>query len=177
MGERAGREAAFAAGRKRAKRARSEPEASVDNEVRSGMRPTNRELLRGIVHTLNTVIMPDLRSPWPQMVTLMTSRLLEHMIAREEGLAPALHARIPELRALLAGVDPKLDALAEPTHAGDADASVEALITEDDALHAALESLLAGTASRDPALLARIDALLATEARAEAPLYERLVKA
>ena len=60
------------------------------------------ELLRGIVHTLNTVVMPDLRSPWPQMVTLMTSRLLEHLIAREEGLAAALHARIPELRALLA---------------------------------------------------------------------------
>ena len=48
---------------------------------------------------------------------------------------------------------------------------------EDDALHAALELLLAGAAARDPALLARIDALLAAEARAEAPLYERLVKA
>ena len=141
------------------------------------MRPTNRELLRGIVHTLNTVIMPDLRSPWPQMVTLMTSRLLEHMIAREEGLAPTLHARIPELRALLAGVDPKLEALAQPTHAGDADASLDALVREDDALHATLESVMAGAAARDPALLARIDALLAAEARAEAPIYERLVKA
>jgi hypothetical protein len=141
------------------------------------VRPTNRELLRGIVHTLNTVIMPDLRSPWPQMVTLMTSRLLEHMIAREEGLAPALRARIPELRALLSAIDPSLPALAEPTHAGDADASLDALVREDDALHAALERLIAGTASRDPALLARIDARLEAEARAEAPLYERLVKA
>ncbi|MEX2205116.1 MAG: hypothetical protein WEF50_02705 [Myxococcota bacterium] len=141
------------------------------------MRPTNRELLRGIVHSLNTVIMPDLRSPWPQMVTLMTSRLLEHMIAREEGLAPALHARIPALRALLAGAEPANTALAEPTHAGDADASLDALVLEDDALHAALESLIAGAAARDPSLLARIDTLLADEARAEAPLYERLVKA
>jgi hypothetical protein len=141
------------------------------------MRPTNQELLRGIVHTLNTVIMPDLRSPWPQMVMLMTSRLLEHLIAREQGLAPALHARIPALRALLAGVDPEPAALAEPTHAGDADASLDALVREDDALHAALEALIAGTAARDPGLLARIDALLADEARAEAPLYERLVKA
>jgi hypothetical protein len=126
---------------------------------------------------LNTVIMPDLRSPWPQMMTLMTSRLLEHLIAREEGLAPALRARIPELRALLAAVDPALPALEAPTHAGDADASLDALVREDDALHEALELLIGGAASRDPALLARIDALLASEARAEAPLYERLVKA
>jgi hypothetical protein len=121
--------------------------------------------------------MPDLRSPWPQMVTLMTSRLLEHLIAREERLAPTLHARIPELRALLADVDPAAAALEAKTHAGDADASLDALVREDDALHAALEILLAGTESRDPAVLARIDALLAAEARAEAPLYERLVKA
>ena len=140
------------------------------------MRPTNRELLRGIIHSLNTVVMPDLRSPWPQMVTLMTSRLLEHLISREDGLAPTLHARIPALRALLAGVDPKLAALAEPTHAGDADVALDALVREDDALHEALEQLLASAAPRDPALLARIDALLAAEARAEAPLYERLVK-
>ena len=141
------------------------------------MRPTNRELLRGIVHTLNTVIMPDLRSPWPQMVTLMTSRLLEHLIAREEMLPATLHARIPELRALLARLDSTLPALAEPTHAGDANASVVALVREDDALHAALELLLMGPGASDPARLARIDALLADEARAEAPLYERLVKA
>ncbi len=141
------------------------------------MRPTNSELLRGIVHTLNTVIMPDLRSPWPQMVTLMTSRLLEHLIAREEKLPATLHARIPELRALLARLDPALPALAEPTHAGDADASLAALVREDDALHAALERLLVGPAASDPNLLGRIDALLADEARAEAPLYERLVKA
>ncbi len=141
------------------------------------MRPTNSELLRGIVHTLNTVIMPDLRSPWPQMVTLMTSRLLEHLIAREEGLAPTLRARIPELRALLANVAPAAAALEAKTHAGDADASLDALVREDDALHVALEILLASEASRAPALLARIDALLAAEARAEPPLYERLVKA
>ena len=141
------------------------------------MRPTNRELLRGIVQTLNTVVMPDLRSPWPQMVTLMTSRLLEHLIAREEKLPATLHARIPELRALLAAIDPRLSALAEPTHAGDASASLDALVREDDALHTALEQMLAGTAGRDPEMLARIDAFLADEARAEAPLYERLVKA
>ena len=141
------------------------------------MRPTNRELLRGIVHTLNTVVMPDLRSPWPQMVTLMTSRLLEHLIAREDGLAPALRARIPELRALVASADPSHPALATPTHAGDADVSLDALVREDDALHAALERLIAGAGARDPDLLARIDALLLAEARAEAPLYERLVKA
>lgn len=141
------------------------------------MRPTQSELLRGIVHTLNTVIMPDLRSPWPQMVTLMTSRLLEHLIARDEGLPAVLHARIPALRALLDEIDPALPVLAEPTRAGDADASLDALVREDDALHAALEQLLAGAASRDPAALARIDALLGDEARAEAPLYERLVKA
>jgi len=142
------------------------------------VRPTNRELLRGIVHTLNTVVLPDLRSPWPQMVTVMTSRLLEHLIARDEGLPATLRARIPELRALLAGIDPTLPALAGPTHAGDADASVEALVREDDALHAALEHLLVGApAAIEPALLARIDALLADEARAEAPIYERLVKA
>jgi len=133
--------------------------------------------LRGIVQTLNTVIMPDLRSPWPQMVTLMTSRLLEHLIAREEGLPEALHARIPELRALLEAIDPRLSALAEPTHAGDASASLDALTREDDALHTALEQVLAGSGGRDPEMLARIDAFLADEARAEAPLYERLVKA
>ena len=141
------------------------------------MRPTESELLRGIVHTLNTVIMPDLRSPWPQMVTLMTGRLLEHLIARDEMLPAVLHARIPALRALLAEVDPALSALAEPTHAGDADASLEALVREDDALHAALETLLARETAPEPTLLARIDALLGEEARAEAPLYERLVKA
>ena len=141
------------------------------------MRPTNRELLRGIVQTLHTVVMPDLRSPWPQMVTLMTSRLLEHLIAREEKLPATLHARLPELRALLAAIDPRLSALAEPTHAGDASASLDALVREDDALHTALEQVLAGTAGRDPEMLARIDAFLADEARAEAPLYERLVKA
>ena len=141
------------------------------------MRPTNRELLRGIVQTLNTVVMPDLRSPWPQMVTLMTSRLLEHLIAREEKLPATLHARIPELRTLLAAIDPRLSALAEPTHAGDTSASLDALVREDDALHTALEQVLASTAGRDPEMLARIDAFLAAEARAEAPLYERLVKA
>ncbi len=141
------------------------------------MRPTTPELLRGIVHTLNTVVLPDLRSPWPQMATLMASRLLEHLIAREEGLPAALHARIPRLRALLARLAPALPVLATPTHAGDADVSLEALVREDDALHAALEEVLAGPAAREPGSLASIDAFLADEARAEAPLYERLVKA
>jgi len=141
------------------------------------VRPTQRELLRGIVHTLNTVVLPDLRSPWPQMATLMTSRLLEHLIAREEGLPGALHARIPPLRALLSRLAPGLAVLATPTHAGDADAALDALVREDDALHAALEEVLAGSAARDPESLAAIDAFLADEARAEAPLYERLVKA
>jgi hypothetical protein len=141
------------------------------------VRPTTPELLRGIVHTLNTVVLPDLRSPWPQMATLMMSRLLEHLIAREEGLPAALHVRIPQLRALLAGLAPGLAVLATPTHAGDAGASLETLVREDDALHAALEDLLASPATRDPASLAAIDAFLVDEARAEAPLYERLVKA
>jgi hypothetical protein len=60
--------------------------------------------LRGIVHALNTTILPDLRSPHPQMTALMASRLLEHLIARDEKLAATLRARIPELRALLAGL-------------------------------------------------------------------------
>lgn len=135
------------------------------------MRPTPAELLRGIVHALNTVILPDLRSPHPQMTALMTSRLLEHLIAREAGLAETLRARIPELRALLAD-------LGAPTDAAEASDSLEALVREDDALHRALEAVL-GSASvaRDPARLARIDAFLLKEARAEVPLYERLVKA
>ena len=134
------------------------------------MRPTRAELLRGIVHALNTVLLPDLRSPHPQMTALMTSRLLEHLIAREERLDATLRARIPELRALLAG-------LGAPAVAAAASDSLEALVREDDALHLALEAVLAGAAGRDPAALARIDAFLLKEARAEVPLYERLVKA
>ena len=134
------------------------------------MRPTSAELLRGIVQTLDTVILPDLRSPHPQMTALMTSRLLEHLIAREQRLAETLRARIPELRALLA----ELGAPADATAGSD---SLEALVREDDALHLALETVLAGPAVRDPARLARIDAFLLKEARAEVPLYERLVKA
>jgi hypothetical protein len=134
------------------------------------VRPTRAELLRGIVHALNTVILPDLRSPHPQMTALMTSRLLEHLIAREEKLVETLRARVPELRALLAE-------LGVPTDAAAAADSPEALEREDDALHRALEAALAGAAGRDPAALARIDAFLLREARAEVPLYERLVKA
>ena len=141
------------------------------------MRPTNAELLRGIVHELNTVVLPDLRSPHPQMTALMAGRLLEHLIAREEKLAETLRARIPELRALLADLDPDGPALAEPTLAGDASASLEALTREDDRLHAALESRLGSATPLEPARLARIDAFLLREARAEVPLYERLVKA
>ena len=141
------------------------------------MRPTKAELLRGVVHALNGVVLPDLRSPHPQMTALMASRLLEHLIAREELLSDVLRERIPALRALLVELEPTLPALAEPTRAHDASASLEALTAEDDALHLALETVLAGAASRDPSALARIDALLVREARAEAPLYERLVKA
>jgi hypothetical protein len=140
------------------------------------MRPTKAELLRGVVQALNGVVLPDLRSPHPQMTAVMASRLLEHLIAREEGLEAVLRERIPALRALLGELDPSLPALAQPTHAGDASASLDALTAEDDALHFTLEAVLASPAAREPAALARIDALLVREARAEAPLYERLVK-
>ena len=140
------------------------------------MRPTKAELLRGVVQALNGVVLPDLRSPHPQMTAVMASRLLEHLIAREEGLEAALRERIPALRALLGELDPTLPALAQSTHAGDPSASLDALTEEDDALHFALEAVLASPAAREPAALARIDALLVREARAEAPLYERLVK-
>jgi len=135
------------------------------------VRPTRAELLRGIVHALNTVLLPDLRSPHPQMTALMTSRLLEHLLAREERLAETLRARTPELRALLAelGAPNDLPAAAD---------SLEALVREDEALQSALETLLASpVVAADAAKLARIDAFLLKEARAEVPLYERLVKA
>jgi hypothetical protein len=141
------------------------------------MRPTNAELLRGVVQALNGVVLPDLRSPHPQMTALMAGRLLEHLIAREERLVSVLRERIPALRALLADLDPALSALARPTLAHDPSASLDALTAEDDALHFALESVLESSAGREAAALARIDALLVREAHAELPLYERLVKA
>ncbi len=156
------------------------------------MRPTTPELLRGLKHGLDTVLLPDLQSPWPKMLAVIMSRLIEHAIVREDELPGALResnlrlrALLAETRELVARADPDLvadvdAALATPSSADDA--GLDALTRESDALRGALEAVVERLPALDDRpdlaeLQARIDTHLREELEDDQRFIERLVNA
>ena len=155
------------------------------------MRPTLQEFLRAFKNNLDTVILPDLRSPWPVTMATNMSGLLEHLMLRYEQGPDVLREANAQLRDLLEDATQVLErslpentrgqiehALAAPSD-GDSDhACLELLMEDNDRLGAAVEAVLrlpeevlGGEANA--ALLSRMQDTLSRQLQAE---YTRLIE-
>jgi len=69
------------------------------------MRPSIEEILKGIKFTLKEVIVPDLRSPWPQWMVEQIDYFIDHLIIRYQEEPQMLMDENRELREILSEAD------------------------------------------------------------------------
>ena len=135
------------------------------------MKPTTEEMLRSFKVTLETVIIPDLQSPWPQASAHSMTRLIDHLLARIEKEDALVMSDNENMRALLTSAG-------QPPSETGTDADVQGghlctdlLKSENERLRLHIEKLLS---EGDEAIVAKIRALLRSQTEAEWVLIEPL---
>jgi hypothetical protein len=131
------------------------------------MRPTLQEFLRAFKSNLDTIILPDLRSPWPVTMATNMSGLLEQDAAQALGHSLPADTRERIESALATSRD------RDPDHA-----CLELLMEDNDRLGAALEAVLrlpeeALGGEANAALLSRMQDTLSRQLQTE---YTRLIE-
>jgi hypothetical protein len=155
------------------------------------MRPTLQEFLRAFKSNLDTIILPDLRSPWPVTMATNMSGLLEHLMLRYEQGPDLLREANAQLRDLLedaaqalghslpADTRERIESALATSRDRDPDhACLELLMEDNDRLGAALEAVLrlpeeALGGEANAALLSRMQDTLSRQLQTE---YTRLIE-
>jgi hypothetical protein len=65
------------------------------------VRPTAEEILKGIKYTLEEVVAPDLRSPWPKWMAEQMGYFLDHLVLRDEKELEVLKDENEDLQEIL----------------------------------------------------------------------------
>lgn len=120
------------------------------------MRPTSDELIAGMRHVLEDVLMPELESDWANAMGAQMALMLRHVEGRAEREPRLLAAENARLAAALARANDVLGERAVAAPDEPAEASLEALRERNAALREAISAALAAEAARadaDPAAL------------------------
>lgn len=120
------------------------------------MRPTSDELIAGMRHVLEDVLMPELESDWANAMGAQMALMLRHLEGRAEREPRLLAEENARLAAALARANDVLGERAVAVPDEPAEASLEALRERNAALREAISAALAAEAARegaDPAAL------------------------
>ena len=120
------------------------------------MRPTSDELIAGMRHVLEDVLIPELESDWANAMGAQMALMLRHLEGRAEREPRLLAEENARLATALARANDVLGERAVAVPAEPAEASLEAMRERNEALREAMSAALSADAARadaDPAAL------------------------